>query len=163
MKLNRAAFVVIALLSTTACSRQRPADAAREPAAATSVAERDLAEKDLAKLQGTWRIETSVWNGVREPDVVKGITIIFQGDKFIVLDKDGNRQEETIRLMPGQNPKAIDCSSRGERLASPGIYSLEGDLFTWCSAGGDKKARPTSFASKPGSRHRLMVLRREKS
>jgi uncharacterized protein (TIGR03067 family) len=133
------------------------------PTPTTSTASVDLAEKDLAKLQGTWRIETSLWNGVREPDIARSVTILFQGNKFIVIDQDGNRQEETIQLMPDQNPKAIDCSSKGDSVASPGIYSLEGDVFTWCSAGGDKKARPTSFASKPRSKHRLMVLRREKS
>jgi uncharacterized protein (TIGR03067 family) len=149
-------LVAIALLSTTACSRPRA------PAAAAPDAPRNLAKEDLDKLQGTWRIESSFWNGVREPDIARSVTILFQGDKFIVVDKDGNRQEETITLMPDQNPKAIDCSSQGSGQAAPGIYSLEGDKFTWCSAGGTNKVRPTSFASERGSRQSLMVLRREK-
>ncbi|HLJ98152.1 MAG TPA: TIGR03067 domain-containing protein [Gemmataceae bacterium] len=153
--------VIMALLGATACSRQRSSDAAPRPAAATSLAQPNLAEKDLAKLQGTWRIVTSVWNGVREADVARSITILFQDDKFIVIDTDGHRQEETIRLMPDQNPKAIDCSSKADGLTSPGIYSLEGDLFTWCAAGGDRKVRPTEFASQPRSKHRLMILRRQ--
>jgi uncharacterized protein (TIGR03067 family) len=116
----------------------------------------------LAKLQGTWRIETSVWNGRPDPEIVRSITVLFQGEKFIVIDRDGNRQEERIKLMPEQNPKAIDCWSKGGGQAAPGIYSLEGDVFRWCSAGGSNKVRPTAFASAPGSKQSLMVLRREK-
>ena len=50
----------------------------------------------------------------------------------------------------------------GGSQPAPGIYSLEGDTFKWCSAGGSNKVRPTSFASTSGSKQSLMVLRREK-
>src|SRR5436305_1101544 len=95
-------FVVLALLSAAGCSRPRAPQAA-----AAAAVPRDLAQEDLARLQGTWRIESSWWNGAPEPAVARSVTILFQGDRLIVVDKDGNRQEETIRLMPGQNPKAI--------------------------------------------------------
>jgi uncharacterized protein (TIGR03067 family) len=167
MKLHPLSFVAITMLSATACSGPRspkPAARAGEPsAAATTVAPRDLAKEDLNKLQGTWRIESSVWNGVRESAVARSVTILFQDDKFIVVDKDGNRQVETIKLMPDQNPKAIDSWSKGADQPSPGIYSLEGDTLRWCSAGGSKKVRPTAFASKPGSKQSLVVLRRKES
>src|SRR5260370_15369884 len=93
----------------------------------------------------------------------RSVMILFQGDKFVLVDKDGNRQEETIKLIPDQDPKAINCSSKGGDQAAPGIYSLEGDTFRWCSAGGNNAVRPTSFASERGSKQSLMVLRREKS
>ncbi len=66
-------------------------------------------------------------------------------------------------LMPEQIPKAIDCTSKDGGQSAPGIYSLEGDTFKWCSASGSNKTRPTSFASKPGSKQSLIVYRREKS
>jgi uncharacterized protein (TIGR03067 family) len=158
MKRHLLIVVVLALVSTTACSRRR------SPQAAAPAAPPDLAKEELDKLQGTWRIESSVWNGVRDPESAKSITIRFQGDKFIVVDKDGIRHsEETIQLMPDQNPKAIDCWSKGGGPAAPGIYTLDGDTFTWCSAGGTNKVRPTAFASNAGSRQSLMVLRREKT
>jgi uncharacterized protein (TIGR03067 family) len=160
-------FVVVAVLSATGCSRLRPLETApgpqRETAAPIPTAPRDLAMADVDKLHGTWQIESSIWNGVREPDAAKSVTILFKGDKFIVVDKEGNRQEETIKLMPDQNPKAIDCWSKGGGQAAPGIYSLEGDTFKWCAAGGSNKVRPTSFASERGSKQSLLVLRREKS
>jgi uncharacterized protein (TIGR03067 family) len=156
MKRLSLCFVAVALLSTAACSRLRPA-------AATPAPPPDLAKVDLEKLQGTWRIEASWWNGAPEPDVARSVTILFQDDKFIVVDRDGNRMEETIKLMPEENPKAIDCSSKGAGgRATLGIYSLEGDVFRWCSVGGGSRVRPTAFASEPGSRHSLMVLRRVK-
>src|SRR5262249_46771742 len=123
----------------------------------------NLAEQELAKLQGTWRVEYSCWNGREDPPAGRTMTIIFEHDKFIVVDRDGNRQEETIRLMPDQNPKAIDCQSKTGGVPAPGIYELEGDTFRWCTAGGSNKVRPTTFHSKPGSKQSLMVLRRVKA
>src|SRR5437016_377229 len=103
MKWGPWSFVLLALLSTLACSRQRSPEAAPSaqprPVAATPATPRDLAKQDWDRLQGTWRIESSMWNGVPEPDVAKSVTILFQGDKFIVVDKDGNRQEERIQLI----------------------------------------------------------------
>jgi uncharacterized protein (TIGR03067 family) len=146
--------VVVALMSLTGCTEPRTP---RGPARAASPG---LTRSDLDKLAGTWRIESSAWNGVEDPEVAKSVTILFRGDKFIVVDRDGNRQQETITLMPARNPKAIDCTSKGSGQPAPGIYSLEGDTFKWCSAGGANKSRPTEFSSRPGSRQSLMVLRR---
>jgi uncharacterized protein (TIGR03067 family) len=157
MKWQPFCFVVLALLSTTACSGRR------SPEVAAFAQSSDLAKDDLDKLQGTWRLESSLWNGVPQPETAKSATFLFQGDKFIVVDRDGNRQEETIRLMPGQTPKAIDCWSKGGGRLSPGIYELEGDTLRWCSPLGSPKVRPTSFSSQPGSRQYLLVLRREKN
>ncbi len=157
MKRYLPSFVVIALLSSSACSRPR------SPVAAPPAAPSDLAKEDLDKLRGTWWIESSVWNGVPERGVALRVTLIFDGDKLTWVDRDGiHYQEDTIKLLPDQSPKAIDNWSKGRGQAVPGIYSLEGDTFKWCSAGGDNKVRPTLFASKPGSRQSLMLLRRQK-
>jgi uncharacterized protein (TIGR03067 family) len=156
MKRPFLSFLIIALLSNTACSRLRA------PVAATSAAPGDLAKEDLDKLQGTWRIESSVWNGVPERDVALRTSLIFQGNKLSWVDKDGIQyQEDTIKLMPDQSPRAIDNWSKGLGQAAPGIYSWEGDTFRWCSAGADNNVRPTSFDSSPGSKQSLMVLRRQ--
>jgi uncharacterized protein (TIGR03067 family) len=150
-------FVVLVLLSPTACSRSR------SPQAAAFAQPSDLAKDDLDKLQGTWRLKSSLWNGVPEPEAARSVTYLFQGDRFIVVDKDGNRMEERIRLMPDHTPKAIDCLSKDGGPASPGIYELEGDTLRWCSPLGSPKVRPTAFSSQPGSRKYLLVLRREKN
>jgi uncharacterized protein (TIGR03067 family) len=150
--------MLVALITVSACSGRHSPEG--EASAATS----DLAKQDLDKLQGAWRIESSMWNGVEEPPIAKKSKILFEDDKLIQVDIDGIRlPPQPIKLMPDQNPKAIDFWSRdGGGQASPGIYSLDGDVFKWCSAGGSNKVRPTSFASTPGSKVGLMVLRREK-
>ena len=125
-------------------------------------ASRGRVDPDLDRLQGDWRIESSTWNGVEDPEIAKSV-VHFEGDKFIVVDRDGNRQQETIKLRPDQNPKAIDCTSQGGGQPAPGIYSLEDDVFRWCTAGGANKIRPTAFSSQPGSRQSLLVLRRTKN
>jgi uncharacterized protein (TIGR03067 family) len=156
MKRHLQWFVVIVLLSTSACSRPGA------PLAPTSAAPGGLAQDDLDKLRGTWRIESSVWNGVPERGVALSVTLIFHGDKLTWVDTNGvHYQEDTIKLMPDRSPKAVDTWSKGRNRAAPGIYSLEGDTLKWCSAGGDNKVRPTVFASKPGSRQSLMLLRRQ--
>jgi uncharacterized protein (TIGR03067 family) len=158
MKRHLSYFMVLVVLSAIACSKSRTPDAA------TSVSARDLAREELEQLQGTWRIESSVWNGVPESDPGLSITLLVQGDKLIWLDRDGSRAfEDTIKLMPDQHPKAIDTWSKGRDQAAPGIYSLEGDTFKWCSAGGNNKVRPTSFASDRGSKQSLMIFQRKKS
>jgi uncharacterized protein (TIGR03067 family) len=150
-------FLVLAFLSVAGCSEPRTVKAA----ARSAPNRQDV--PDLDKIQGTWRIESSIWNGVDDPEIAKSVTVLFQGDKFIVVDRDGNRQTETIQLMPDQNPKSIDCTSQTRGRLSPGIYSLEGDVFKWCSAGGANTIRPASFTSQPGSKQSLTVLRRAKN
>jgi uncharacterized protein (TIGR03067 family) len=150
--------VLIVLITTSACSGPH------SPEGEASAATRELAKQDLDKLQGAWWIESTMWNGVEEPPIAKKSKILFEDDKLIQVDIDGIRlPPQPIKLMPDQNPKAIDFWSRdGGGRPSPGIYSLEGDTFKWCSAGGSNKVRPMSFASTPGSKQGLMILRREK-
>jgi uncharacterized protein (TIGR03067 family) len=147
-------FLVLAFLSVAGCSESPTAKVAANSAPRRQV------DSDLDKIQGPWRIESSTWNGVADPEIAKSVTVLFQGDKFIVVDRDGNRQTETIQLMPDQNPKSIDCTSQTQGRLLPGIYNLEGDVFKWCSAGAANTIRPTGFSSQPGSKQSLMVLRR---
>jgi uncharacterized protein (TIGR03067 family) len=168
MRMLLLSLLALAPISTAACSRARfPETEPGDPRAGAKKSDGpgDLAEEELHKLQGSWQVASSIWNGVPEPAAARTVTYLFQGDKVIVLDRDGNRyQEETIKLMSDQTPKAIDCWGKdGSQAAALGIYSLEADTLQWCSAKAANKVRPTSFGSEPGSRHSLMVLRRKKS
>jgi uncharacterized protein (TIGR03067 family) len=163
MKPQRWSLLALTLLSIPGCARTSDGGATANTApgaAAIPVVPRDLAADDLNMLRGKWEIERLVWNGVRDPDAGNGVAYIFEGDKFIMVDDKGNRQVETIKLLPGQYPKAIDCWGEAGQ-AVPGIYSLENDTLTWCAAGGGNKNRPTAFSSEPGSKQSLMVFRRK--
>jgi uncharacterized protein (TIGR03067 family) len=168
MKRRLFLLLTLALLDTTACSWPAAPEATPQAqpglAAAATRTTADPVKQDLDKLQGTWQVESTVWNGSREPEAAQNVRFIVQGDQLICVDKDGNRMEaDRILLMPAQNPKGIDYWSKGQGQAAPGIYSLDGDTFIWCSAGGKTRIRPTTFSSEPGSRQSLMVLRRRKS
>jgi hypothetical protein len=52
-------FVFVALITISACS------GTRSPEGEANAATLDLAKQDLDKLQGAWRIESSMWNGSR--------------------------------------------------------------------------------------------------
>ncbi len=101
-------FVILTLFSVPACSRLR------SPAAAPPAASSDLARSELDRLQGSWRIESSLWNGVADPEIMKSVTIVIQGDNFIWVDRDGKRRTDTIRLMPEQNPRQLSAGEERE-------------------------------------------------
>jgi hypothetical protein len=84
------AFPILALLNVTGSSESRAGNVA-----ACSAPNRQV-DPDLDKLQGTWRIESSTWNGVDDPEIAKSVTVLFQNDNFMVVDRDGNHQTETI-------------------------------------------------------------------
>jgi hypothetical protein len=69
----------VALFSVTGCSDSQSQEGA---AGAASLG---LTDPDLEKLQGTWRIESSTWNGVEDPGIARSVTVHFQADKFIVV------------------------------------------------------------------------------
>ena len=144
-------LLATAIFSSIACSPARvPKTATTEKSQPSSASPdtRDSSGADLQTLQGTWQVVSSIWNGTPEPTASRSVTFRIQGDKVTVLDRDGNRfQEETIKLLPEQNPKAIDCFRIDGNLTSLGIYSLEGETLQWCLVKRTNKVRPTSFVS----------------
>ena len=85
---------IVALSTVTGCSEPR------SPGAAARASSPKVTGSDLDQLHGTWRIETSTWNGVEDPEIAKSVTIHFQGDKFIIVDRDGNRHYQTLQWIP---------------------------------------------------------------
>jgi uncharacterized protein (TIGR03067 family) len=155
-KMTGRCLIVMAMwLAAAGCSRTGSAapvsQAATPPAAAN----------DLDQIQGRWRIESSKTNGVEDPAVVRTVTVLFEGNRFILIDRDGGRMEETIELKSERTPKAIDRWTKDSTKPVPGIYTIEGNRLRWCSAMGGNKTRPAAFESKPGSRQSLLVLKRQ--
>lgn len=120
----------------------------------------DDAKQVLAKLQGTWKVESSVQEGEDVPtrDNEKW-TYVIKGEELTA----GENPKEVVKfkLIPGQNPAAIDLTEVKTNQISLGIYHLAGDTFKLCfNQPGEK--RPTAFASPKGSRTILFVMKREK-
>ena len=96
-------------------------------------------------------------------ETVKGARLVIKGDRHTVR-VGGETMVGTHRLDPSKEPKAIDATDtegpyKGKTIH--GIYELTDDTYKVCFAAPGKD-RPTEFASKPGSGHRLIVMRRQK-
>jgi uncharacterized protein (TIGR03067 family) len=118
------------------------------------------AKQALAKLQGTWKVVSSVQEGEEVPtkDDVKW-TYIVKGEELIAGDNP--KEVVKFKLLPGQIPAAVDLTEAKTNQVSLGIYHLDGDTLKLCfNQPGEK--RPTAFASPKGSGTILFVMKREK-
>jgi len=122
-------------------------------------------EKELRKFQGTWTFESSEAGGKElAAGELKGLILVFEGDKHTV--KKGNEviQVGTQKLDPSKSPKAIDVTltegvNKGAVML--GIYEINGDTLKVCFDAEGKK-RPTQFKSAPASKTFVNVHKRLK-
>jgi uncharacterized protein (TIGR03067 family) len=100
----------------------------------------------LKKIQGTWVLVESttkehVLEKVRE-DSAEQFWRTFEGNTVTDWNKDKIRSG-TFRLDPSVEPRKIDINwDDGNEY---GIYKLEDDRLTICTARGDAKDRPNNF------------------
>lgn len=119
---------------------------------------------ELAKHRGVWRSVSFRRDG-KETDlkIVRSITREVDGDR-VVWRRDGKSfSASTIDLDPDADPKTIDIQADGgpgRDKVVRGIYKLEGDELTLCTADPDEP-RPTAFRADAGDRWTLMVFERE--
>jgi uncharacterized protein (TIGR03067 family) len=122
-------------------------------------------EKEVRKFQGTWTIESSETGGTPiPPGELKGLIVIFEGDKHTVKTGDEVIQVGTQKLDPSKSPKAIDVTmTEGPNKGAVmlGIYEIDGDTLRVCFDPRGKK-RPTEFKSAPGSENFVNVHKRVK-
>ena len=122
------------------------------------------AKHENKKLDGTWVVE-SVLRDPREKDREegKGIRCVIEGTKVVAKmpGEDKPSGTLTIKVDSTEKLKTMDIRPEGEKDTILAIYELEGDTLRICWSPVGKK-RPTEFASKPGTGHALVVLKREK-
>ena len=110
------------------------------------------AKTELNLMQGIWtRISTEI-RGNKTLYEEPRPTLTVEDDGFIFgTNQDGKRHEpERAKLQPNQMPKAIDLTpvDSGGPLSGksyPGIYKIEGDIFTLCLSIKAGSERPTKF------------------
>ena len=129
----------------------------------TTASHEDPLKKEIKRLQGKWQLVSLVHDGevveLAEPKNV----ITFKG---ATVSESSNKDVSEFKLNPEKKPKEMDwigIEGRHKGETMMGIYSLEGDTLKICHSHYSKKGRPTEFASKPGSGHRLLVLKRVNS
>jgi uncharacterized protein (TIGR03067 family) len=131
-----------------------------------AAAQDDAVKKELKKFQGTWEAVSGESAGKPQPpESVEGLTVTFQGDKFVSKKGDKVLQEGTIKIDPAKSPRQIDViASSGPEAdkAQLGIYKFEGDRLIICGtpAGGQ---RPTAFKTDGDEKAHLIVARRAKA
>jgi uncharacterized protein (TIGR03067 family) len=125
-----------------------------------------MIRKDLAALQGTWKVVAAENKGEKVPaDELKKLYLIFKGDAVFIREGDKTTEAFSFLLDPSKAPKQIDLTlkvgpqkGRGER----GIYHLDGDALKICIQSDKDAARPRDFSSPAGSQISLTVLQRSK-
>ncbi|MGH7169083.1 MAG: TIGR03067 domain-containing protein [Gemmataceae bacterium] len=122
--------------------------AAERPAKDTK---KDLAKKDLDKLQGEWTMVSKKAGGWKAPDEnIKNNKLTIKGDQWAVRLDLGEFEAPglpvTFKIDPSKKPKLIDLvrEASGRKYLLRGIYKLEGDTLTVCIALGNLP-RPKQF------------------
>jgi len=115
---------------------------------------------EMDGLQGEWQVIAVERDGRVLPKDEFPFTRLRIGDQFILHEGGEHDEEVSIRLHPEQHPKAMDMQSTGYHgeKRNNAIYALVGDTLTICRP--DDAARPTEFASKPGSNILLYTSKR---
>jgi uncharacterized protein (TIGR03067 family) len=126
-------------------------------------ADEDAAKRDLAQLQGEWRMTSGVADGNRIPDpMLANSKRICKGDQLTAIVGGQLVMKAKITLDPSNTPKAIDYDvtdgpNKGKKLL--GIYEVTGDTFKSCFAA-PGEPRPADFVSNPGDKRTSTVWKR---
>jgi uncharacterized protein (TIGR03067 family) len=111
-------------------------------------------QKDLKKLEGTWKIVSLQVNGATaapdDPFVVKG-RLIFKGGKYWIDYGDKLSPKCKVELDVTKDPKTIDFTAdEGPQKGKPlrGRYVFKGDTLQLCLAMAPGNGRPPKLTEK---------------
>jgi uncharacterized protein (TIGR03067 family) len=123
-----------------------------------AAAEEAPPKKELAGLQGTWKLVSTERDGkTNDSDnqprwVIKEDKVFYGGEELAVLTID-----------PGTTPRCVDLAFRSPKEVYEGIYAVEDNVLKIClnreTTG--VKERPTAFSTKDKPNWRVFVFRRE--
>jgi uncharacterized protein (TIGR03067 family) len=122
------------------------------------------AKKDQEKMQGTWKVEKLMRDGMEAPaDIREKMTVTITGNKMSIKIGEGAEESE-FTLDPSTKPAHFDfklISMKEDTKTRYGLYKFDGESLTlcWTRGGGE---RPKDFESKPGSLSALFALKKEK-
>jgi uncharacterized protein (TIGR03067 family) len=119
-------------------------------------------DKDTKSIIGTWTVVSMERNGEKAADEeAKGITVTFGKDGKVTVKTPDKEISGTYKLDAGKKVKELTLEANDEKTLYA-IYKLDGDKLTICAVDTGADERPTEFATKEGSKARLIVLKKEK-
>jgi uncharacterized protein (TIGR03067 family) len=134
-----------------------------------ALAQEDAAKKELARMEGTWRLIRGEEGGEPLSEyVVEHLEVVVKGDRLTfkniapLTDQAGTL---AIKLDPSTTPKCIDLKVEAGSLKGAvleGVYEARKDELKLCLyfARGTRN-RPAEFETKAGSNRVLLVLKRQ--
>jgi uncharacterized protein (TIGR03067 family) len=136
-------------------------------------ANRPAPEVEIERLQGRWKIVSTVIDGTPAEELVPPEKRHMLDQSYIAFEGNNLRtifpnksDRAAVLLNPGASPKQITLTweaNFADGNVDDGIYELRGDQLKICFSPRSKKSRPTSFSVNRGDKHvNLWVLRREK-
>jgi len=130
---------------------------------AASGAAQDDVEKEIKKLQGSWKVIRSEVNGITIPLTAYKKVVVTIKDSTIQF-KDGDKVYEEIAfdIDIEAKPKEIDyryVAGLKKGVRENGIYKLDGDELTLCMSQ-QKQPRPKDFVPKKGAGTQILTLKR---
>jgi len=136
------------MLITAGCSTSGPSRASTQSAAA---------QKDYARLSGTWRLTRAIVNGKPVPSSVARNTILITDHNTFRFPKEsgvGTHPAGTFTVKPDTKPKQVDSIAEGgphNGQLTRGIYEILDAAHKRACWGPPGGPRPTEFTSPPGS------------
>jgi RNA polymerase sigma factor (sigma-70 family) len=126
------------------------------------VGSKDASNNDKEKMQGRWILVDKVVDG--EKTDVAGSDGVNVHDNIMIMPFD-EVSPVSFKLDTTKKPKQITLiiKSLGTDAKINGIYWVDGDDLQFCFANqGEDAPPPKDFVSKPGSGHKLFILKRLK-
>ena len=123
-------------------------------------------EKEVAKFQGSWDIDTVVINGTTtkvEDGTSMPLRIVEKTVTHVL--PNGLEMKGTLTLDTSKSPKEFDLQfdPLPNGIVPPplkGIYEIEKDTMKWCVSIDPEGERPRKFTSGLGEKRRLQVYKR---
>ena len=124
----------------------------------------DSTDKDLARLEGTWKLAAMEVDGKEVPPAkLTSATLTIKGNKYSV-QSGKSKHEVEIKLDAGKTPKEIDMQfldGPNKDRVGRGIYHLDGDKLKICRALDPQDERPKDFKTAGQVNYFVMVWQRQ--
>jgi uncharacterized protein (TIGR03067 family) len=133
----------------------------RDLRARIATLERQVAEPELKKLEGTWKVTSVINEGAEVPEKqLENLKVAIAGDQ-VTIKIEGKDEMLRLTIDPTRKPVTVDlCPEDKTDEAVKGIYQLDKDTLKVCFTQPGSE-RPREIDSKKGDRSVLITLRRE--